>query len=211
MALPTLNLKSRSLRRPRSPRNAFKSAGVILLAGVLLVAFLLPLVYMLFTSLKTKEQMSQLGTPLWPADAPTFTYNGVEYDVYRVPTDQEAKDLALVKKGLTESYFIDPANPQAGQIKWTGSWRSLPRSTWTFAPHWENFITAWNQINFPRMFGNTLFYAIMTEIGVLISCTLVAYGFARFRFPGRDFLWNLHRSGRDLRECWANDRYGRGI
>ena len=29
----------------------------------------------------------------------------------------------------------------------------------------------------------------MTEIGVLISCTLVAFGFARFRFPGRDFLF----------------------
>jgi multiple sugar transport system permease protein len=31
----------------------------------------------------------------------------------------------------------------------------------------------------------------MTEIGVLISCTLVAFGFSRFRFPGRDFLFIL--------------------
>ena len=29
------------------------------------------------------------------------------------------------------------------------------------------------------------------EIGVLISCTLVAFGFSRFRFPGRDFLFTL--------------------
>lgn len=173
----------------RRPRHIFKSTGVTLFAVVLLLAFLMPLVYMLFTSLKTKEQMSQLGAPLWPADAPTFTYNGVEYDVYRVPTDQGTRDLALVKKGLTASLFIDPADPSAGQITWAGSWRALPRAAWTFAPHWENFVTAWNQINFPRMFGNTLFYAIMTEIGVLISCTLVAYGFARFRFPGKDFLF----------------------
>jgi len=178
-------------RRPRSRRRAFQSIGVTLLALVLLVAFLTPLVYMLFTSLKTKEQMSQLGTPLWPADAPTFTYNGVTYDVYRVPTDQGPRDLALFKKGLTESSFIDPANPQAGPIKWQGSWRALERATWTFAPHWENFVNAWNQINFPRMFGNTLFYAAATEIGVLISCTLVAYGFARFRFPGRDILFMI--------------------
>ncbi len=191
MALRTLVLKPLALPRPRTVRNALKSTGVTLCAAVLLLAFLMPLVYMLFTSLKTKEQMSELGTPLWPADAPTFTYEGVTYDVYRVPTDQGPKDLALFKKGLTESYFIDPANPQAGQIKWTGSWRSLPRSIWTFAPHWENFTNAWNQINFPRMFGNTLFYAIMTEIGVLISCTLVAYGFARFRIPGKDFLFTI--------------------
>ncbi len=46
-------------------------------------------------------------------------------------------------------------------------------------------------INFPRLFGNTLFYAILTEIGTLVSCTLVAFGFARFRFPGRSFLFTL--------------------
>ena len=107
----------------------------------------------------------------------------------RVPTDQGNRDLALVKKGLTESYFIDPANPAGRPDQMAGSWRSLDRSTWTFAPHWENFVNAWNQINFPRMFGNTLFYAVITEIGVLISCTLVAYGFARFRFPGKDLLF----------------------
>ena len=28
-------------------------------------------------------------------------------------------------------------------------------------------------------------------IGVLLSCTLVAYGFARFRFPGRNLLFLL--------------------
>ncbi len=42
-------------------------------------------------------------------------------------------------------------------------------------------------INFPRLLWNTFFYAISTTIGVLLSCILVAYGFSRFRFPGRDF------------------------
>jgi ABC-type glycerol-3-phosphate transport system permease component len=77
------------------------------------------------------------------------------------------------------NYFIDPANPQAGHQR-----QPLCLDIMTFAPHWENFVTAWNQINFPRMFGNTLFYAVATEIGVLISCTLVAYGFARSAFQG---------------------------
>ncbi len=46
-------------------------------------------------------------------------------------------------------------------------------------------------LDFPRLMWNTSYYAIMTEIGVLISCTLVAFGFSRFRFPGRDFLFTL--------------------
>jgi multiple sugar transport system permease protein len=168
-----------------------KVAGVTLLTAALLALFLSPMLYMLFTALKSKAQMTQLGTPPWPADAPTFTYDGVKYDVYEVPLPAGRRDLALVKKGLTESYFVDPANPAAGQIKWVGSWRSLSRPGWTLAPHWENFTTAWNQINFPRMFQNTLFYAVTTEIGVLFSCTLVAYGFARFRIPGKGLLFTL--------------------
>ena len=67
MTVRVLRLKSFSLERSRSPQHAIKSVGITLLTAVLLIAFLMPLVYTLFTSLKTKEQMSQLGTPLWPA------------------------------------------------------------------------------------------------------------------------------------------------
>jgi multiple sugar transport system permease protein len=168
-----------------------KMIGATVFALAILALFLSPFLYMTFSALKSKEQMSELGAPIWPAEPPTFTYEGVKYDVYTVPTDEGNRELALVKKGLTESQFIDPANPQAGPIKWSGSWRALKRPGWVFAPHWENFSNAWNQINFPRMFGNTLFYAIMTEIGVLFSCTLVAYGFARFRIPGKDLLFTI--------------------
>ncbi len=127
---------------------------------------------------------------IWPASAATFTYDDQEYDVFTVPTAQRPKDLALVKKGLQESIFIDPTDPQAGEIRWKGSWRSLPRP-WSFDPHWENFSIGWKQINFPRMFLNTLFYTFTSLVGVLFSCTLVAYGFARFRFPGKDLLFTL--------------------
>ncbi len=188
-----LNSTRSASKRPRSTRalrESLKSVIVTGLAVAFLALFLSPFLYMIFTALKTKEQMSALGAPPWPASAPTITYNGEEYDIYKVPTADGIENLALFKKGLTESAFIDPANPDAEPIQWSGSWRSLERP-WSFAPHWENFVTGWKQINFPRMFRNTLFYAIMTEIAVLISCTLVAYGFARFRIPGKNFLFTL--------------------
>jgi multiple sugar transport system permease protein len=194
MATRTIDASIRAARRSHSIRSIQKvlgSGGTTLLAAVLLILFLSPFLYMTFTALKTKEQMSRLGAPLWPADPPTFKYNGTEYDIYKVPTDQGIRELALVKKGLTESTFIDPVQPDAGQIQWEGSWRSLKRPGWKFAPQWGNFVVAWNAINFPRLFRNTLFYAVMTEIGVLFSCTLVAYGFARFRIPGKDLLFTI--------------------
>lgn len=39
--------------------------------------------------------------------------------------------------------------------------------------------------------GNTLIIAVMSVIGTVLSSSLVAYGFARMRWPGRDILFGL--------------------
>jgi multiple sugar transport system permease protein len=73
-------------------------------------------------------------------------------------------------------------------IVWQGSWRTLPAAT-TFAAHWENFPAAWDASDFPRLLGNTLVYAIVTTIGTVVASSMVAYGFARFRFPYKNILF----------------------
>jgi ABC-type sugar transport system, permease component len=169
------------------------------LAIALLVIFLAPFLFMVFTSLKTQGQISQLGAPIWPAKPTAYEYNGKTLEMFRVPmanctgadpNDPAIKDLAITKKGRQESTFIDPANLAAGEFTCKVSWRALDRP-WKWSPTWENYAQVWDTIDFPRLMWNTTFYAIMTEIGVLISCTLVAFGFSRFRFPGRDFLFIL--------------------
>lgn len=61
-------------------------------------------------------------------------------------------------------------------------------------PQWQNFITATTNIPFWRYMGNTFFIAIISIIGTLLSCTLVAYGFARIRWPGRNIFFLLYLS-----------------
>jgi multiple sugar transport system permease protein len=56
---------------------------------------------------------------------------------------------------------------------------------------WSNFATALQTLPFGRFLRNTLIIEVFVIIGGLISNTLVAYGFARLRFPGRDFLFFL--------------------
>ncbi len=169
------------------------------LAIALLVIFLAPFLFMVFTSLKTQGQISQLGAPIWPAKPTSFEYNGKEIEVYKVPmstcegrdpNDKTIKELGIAKKGRQSSTFVDPNNVSAGEFACKVSWRALDRP-WKWSPSFENYTEAWQTIpgTFPKLMWNTTYYAIMTEIGVLISCTLVAYGFARFRFPGRDFLF----------------------
>jgi multiple sugar transport system permease protein len=163
----------------------------------ILVIFLAPFLFMIFTSLKTQGQISQLGAPIWPAKPTTYEYNGEPLEMFRVPMsacdgaspgDSSVKNLAIVKKGRQQSVFMDPNNLAAGEFTCNVSWRALDRP-WVFSPTWENYSRVWETIDMPRLMWNTTFYAIMTEIGVLISCTLVAFGFSRFRFPGRDFLF----------------------
>jgi ABC-type glycerol-3-phosphate transport system permease component len=54
---------------------------------------------------------------------------------------------------------------------------------------WGNYATAMTQFNFLRAFGNTLLITGLGLVGQLISVTMVAFAFARLRWPGRDFFF----------------------
>lgn len=54
---------------------------------------------------------------------------------------------------------------------------------------WENFPKAMTQINFPLALRNSLLYALPAVVGTVLSCSLVAYGFARIDWPGRDIVF----------------------
>ncbi len=178
-------------------KNGLNATFVTVLTIAILVIFLAPFAFMIFTSLKTQEQISIVGAPIWPAKPPVYEHNGEEVDVFQVPVSQcegfdpnsNAKgSFAIVKKGQKESTFVDPDNLGRGEFLCTVSWRALDRG-WEFSPTWGNYQEVWETIDYPRLMWNTTFYAIATTIAVLISCTLVAFGFSRFRFPGRDLLF----------------------
>lgn len=54
---------------------------------------------------------------------------------------------------------------------------------------WNNYPDAWNALPFDRFLLNTLFTTILAMFAEIVSAAIVAYGFARFRFPGRDVLF----------------------
>jgi multiple sugar transport system permease protein len=56
---------------------------------------------------------------------------------------------------------------------------------------WRNYIDVWTIQPFTGYFINTIFMTVLAMGGEILSCALVAYGFARFRFPGRDALFIL--------------------
>ncbi len=53
----------------------------------------------------------------------------------------------------------------------------------------ENFLTAWSAAPFALYFANTIVMTAVILIANLILCTLVAYAFTRYRFPGAGVLF----------------------
>ncbi len=71
--------------------------------------------------------------------------------------------------------------------------------TYSIPPVWfpipffpENFINAWTSYDFNNYAINSVFrYALPVTIGVTLSSSLVAYGFSRVQWPGRDVLFYI--------------------
>jgi len=166
-------------------------SGVTLLALTIVSAFLMPLAYMVATAFKDQSQLTAVGAPVYPAVPEIFLFEGEELNVYDVPTpDGGIHAWALLEPHREDALFIDPDNVAAGPILWEGRWRTLQQH-WTFALKVDNFSAAWDTIAFPRLFLNTIGIATLSTLGAVLSAICVAYGFSRFRFPGRNGLFVL--------------------
>jgi multiple sugar transport system permease protein len=120
-------------RQPSPPGNVLRQAVIYLLLGIGGLLVLIPILWMISTSLKTQDQL--------------FT----------------------------------------GQINF------IPRPA---AP--ENYVTVWDKLSsiapgmtFFRIMGNTLFITILAMFGEIFSASIVAYGFSRFQWRGRDLVFTI--------------------
>lgn len=67
----------------------------------------------------------------------------------------------------------------------------LPPQWWPDPVRWQNYLDVWRLIPLARYFANSLFITALAMVGEILTCALVAYGFARFRFPGRNVLFAI--------------------
>ena len=58
-------------------------------------------------------------------------------------------------------------------------------------PQWQQLWMPWIRRGFTLYFGNTLKIAGLSVVGTVLSSSLVAYAFARLRWPGRDAFFIL--------------------
>jgi multiple sugar transport system permease protein len=158
-------------------------ATIILCIGMLVV--MTPLVWMLVSAVKSKDAVNTNPPQLIPVEQIKVDVDGQSAFLYDIEAGGRMRRLALVAKEGAVGTFVNPQDPQEQY--------QLPVASGTRATriqfHWENFKQAVTKVPFGRYLVNTLIIVTFGTIGTMISCILVAYGFARFRGRGMNILF----------------------
>ncbi len=151
---------------------------LVLAAGA--VVILIPLVFMLSTSLKDRNQLRATPPPLLPWETVMVEVNGKEEPLYTVNLDGQEVEMALIKnQPQGQGLFVFPDNPDETYLL-TIADQELQRK---LEVHPENYVEALTAVPFPRYLLNTMIVTFLGMFGMLLSSSLVAYGFSRFRAP----------------------------
>ncbi len=120
-------------------RNLGLGALLALFTLLILLAYLSPFGYMTVTSAKNKRQITE--KTIFPLSPVVYQYEGEEYPewsvitgtkypLYHVPADDgTVQEWALIKELDDRVIFMDPDDPQAGVIEWTGDPATLEPAT----------------------------------------------------------------------------------
>jgi multiple sugar transport system permease protein len=161
-------------------------ALTLLTIGAIVV--LVPLVWMVTTSLKTRSTSTEFPPKWIPMDAKTMEVDGRDRFVYSIPdTDGVTRELVLLNKRGPIGIFANPDNLDETQELEVQSGERV----YTVNFHWENYPEAMTQVPFGKYVWNSILYVGFTTIGTVLSATVVAYGFARFRAKGLGILFLL--------------------
>lgn len=179
----------------RNPHHASETTQVAAAHISLLIGsfiFMIPFAWLISTSLKTDDEMAAFP-PVWiptqqktvatiqgadgkPAKLSTYLPNNSSVvEITDLPSgDVKVRDLNSNKE------FVTP--------------RKDLKKEREVKPRWENYSEALQFLPKDTIFGlvflkNTLLLTFLTVAGTLLSSSLVAFSFARLKFPGRNALF----------------------
>lgn len=201
--------QSRRRRRGRE-RLLAVVAHTVLLAGA--VTMLIPLLWMLSTSLKQPGAVFSYPPQWLPTEQVTATVKGQELKVFMAEYRGQKVEVGLVGyvKDGARVVVLDARRPDYGQtielpvrVVTDGRPRPALVPRRTLAIRWRNYPEAWSKIDvdvkllgvlpignaFTLFYLNSLYVAVLVTLGQVLTSSLAAYAFARLRFLGRDTLF----------------------
>lgn len=127
--------------------------------------------------------MSDLAAPTVAAEAQRDARAAREPYEFRL-SHVPAYLALIVGAVISMSPFLYMVSTSLMTLGETINRRLLPRT-----PQWVNYRTAWSEADFALYFRNSVIITAVVIAGVLVTCTLAGYAFARIEFPGRDAIF----------------------
>ncbi|MDI6828734.1 MAG: carbohydrate ABC transporter permease [Armatimonadota bacterium] len=165
----------------------------VILHTVLLIGsavFILPFIWLVTTSLKEEDQIFKYP-PVWiPTRQIKVKINNNEYPVSEWMGKRVA-ELGETEDGRVKIMILqdDSSTGKTMLVE-----RSALKKVRAFGLKWENYTDALRYLPEETNKGllylwNTVYVTILSIVGTLLSSSLVAFSFARLRWPGRDTLF----------------------
>ncbi len=118
-----------------------------------------------------------------------YTYNRL--NKYRVQRGISKSFKYILLTGISVVYMIPILWMISTSLKARADIFAWPPMLLPEIPRWENYRIAFQSFPLLRFMGNSMFLVFVNICGELLSVPLIAYGFARLRFPARNFLFML--------------------
>jgi len=154
------------------------------------IVFSVPFYWLVTTSLKPDERTNQFPPDLIPMKQASVKIGGEDHQVY------------LLKQGGREIRVAKMAELEGGkwQVQQVGKPRSFEVASAGLKPDlhpillWKNYSDALAFLppeykHGLRPLWNTIYVTLLVILGTVLSSSLVAFSFARLRWPGRDVLF----------------------
>ena len=105
---------------------------------------------------------------------------------------KKSKVILYILLTIVAVYFLAPfVYMLLTTFKTEGEAIAYPPSLFPKEWHFENYAEAWSSQPFGTYFLNSVLVTVLTTAGTILSSSLVAYGFARFRFRGKNILFMI--------------------
>jgi len=188
-----VNLRSFFIRKKIHRRRFLQTLLGHLLIWIVGSFFFVPILWMIFTAFESPDDVFRTPPTLLPHSVKMVAIRGKDFPLYEVRfKDGRIMRLARVEVHAGVGTFVDPTNPSK-QYKVRARF-GKPVLEVKF--HWHNFVDAMYRsvrpgldVNFWIYLKNSTLYALLAIIGTLVSSTPAAYGFAKIKWPGRDFVF----------------------
>ena len=165
---------------------------LVLLTGS--AVFIMPFAWLVTTSVKEEDQIFKYP-PVWiPTQQVKINLDGHRRGLSTFETAGRSVKVAEISEFQDgrKKIRVLPGEPDAGRTFIVE--RSELSKVRKFAPKWENYSDALEFLPEETHKGliyvwNTVYITLLSILGTLMSSSLVAYSFARLRWPGRDALF----------------------